>query len=119
MKVDHEDCQDQLCWVHRYRVHRDPPNKARFICFVSKTSSRSDLTSALSRPNQSVILAGLGVTGAKVVSCRKDREYRSTQGAGYRQETPALKIFSSFFQNIFNQNKYRGPRFTQALSLMP
>ena len=42
------------------------------------------------RPNQSVILAGLGVTGAKVVTCRKDREYRSTQGAGYRPGSSTL-----------------------------
>ena len=35
------------------------------------------------RPNQSVILAGLGVTGSKVTANTKDRRYRSTQGAGY------------------------------------
>merc|ERR1719450_621991 len=35
------------------------------------------------RPNQSVVLAGLGVTGNKVGAWRKDRGYRSTQGAGY------------------------------------
>ena len=35
------------------------------------------------RPNQSVTLAGLGVTGSKVLARTKDRRYRSTQGAGY------------------------------------
>ena len=35
------------------------------------------------RPNQSVILAGLGVTGSRVTANTKDRRYRSTQGAGY------------------------------------
>ena len=35
------------------------------------------------RPNQSVVLAGLGVTGSKVGAWRKDRGYRSSQGAGY------------------------------------
>ena len=35
------------------------------------------------RPNQSVILAGLGVTGSRVTKEMKDRRYRSTQGAGY------------------------------------
>lgn len=35
------------------------------------------------RPNQSVILAGLGVTGNKVMARTKDRQYRSSQGAGY------------------------------------
>ncbi|XP_023349478.1 uncharacterized protein LOC111718183 isoform X2 [Eurytemora carolleeae] len=35
------------------------------------------------RPNQSVILAGLGIQGRKVPAWHKDRGYRSTQGAGY------------------------------------
>jgi len=35
------------------------------------------------RPNQSVILAGLGVQGRKLPAWQKDRAYRSTQGAGY------------------------------------
>ena len=35
------------------------------------------------RPNQSVVLAGLGITGNKATAWRKDRGYRSTQGAGY------------------------------------
>ena len=52
--------------------------------------SPSLLSKPSSRPNQSVILAGLGVTGAKVVTCRKDREYRSTQGAGYRPGSSTL-----------------------------
>ena len=30
-----------------------------------------------------MVLAGLGVTGNKVVARTKDRRYRSTQGAGY------------------------------------
>ena len=35
------------------------------------------------RPNQSVVLAGLGVTGSRLQAATKDRRYRSTQGAGY------------------------------------
>ena len=31
------------------------------------------------RPNQSVILAGLGVTGSRLTANAKDRRYRSTQ----------------------------------------
>ena len=40
-----------------------------------------------------MILAGLGVTGAKVVTRRKDREYRSTQGAGYRPDHSLRQYF--------------------------
>ena len=44
------------------------------------------------RPNQSVVLAGLGVTGSRLAACRKDRGYRSSQGAGW---SDGLVIHSS------------------------